>query len=658
MRTLQEMTLQEKLGQRLAAGFQGLEPPKEFLRLIKEYKVGNIILFRRNIQDGPQLKKLCATLRKVVEEETGVTPFITIDQEGGVVTRLPESEVNIPGAMAVAATGNPRNAYDMGLLTAQELRSYGVDFDLAPVMDINCNPDNPVIGVRSYGDTPERVAEYGSQMVRGLLDGGVYCSLKHFPGHGDTAVDSHLGLPCIDRSFDELMQRELKPFIAGIEAGAPAVMTTHILFPQIEPEHIPATMSRRIMTGLLREKLGFGGIIISDCMEMDAIKKFYGTVNGVLAAMKAGVDLVFVSQTPALAAEAMQNARRAAENGELDLAELDVSVQRMLEAKAQCAAMQPKTLGDEAACRARAEEVRAASITAVHLPRGGMPALGDNPLFLGCADYRSTIASNGESSGFTFPEERRRHADKGTALVTDKDPGDAEIAEVVSQAAPHSCIVLGTYNGHILQGQLRLAKALAATGLPMILVALRNPYDLRNMPNHVAALAGWEYTRPLFDALWPVLNGTAPMSCAPTVSMHSSRLCMPQFASVRGTLLMIRRISGHPPASSASHTMRPSRMDTGSGVSTSSARWATPIAASNGTPMPAAVSSTMVSNTGPTFSTNTRSAAGRICPPEYGAEITYRLRYTGLSTTALPASQRPFSTSSTSYTVLPYTPAI
>ena len=169
MRTLQEMTLQEKLGQRLAAGFQGLEPPKEFLRLIKEYKVGNIILFRCNIQDGPQLKKLCATLRKVVEEETGVTPFITIDQEGGVVTRLPESEVNIPGAMAVAATGNPRNAYDMGLLTAQELRSCGVDFDLAPVMDINCNPDNPVIGVRSYGDTPERVAEYGSQMVRGLL---------------------------------------------------------------------------------------------------------------------------------------------------------------------------------------------------------------------------------------------------------------------------------------------------------------------------------------------------------------------------------------------------------------------------------------------------------------------------------------------------------
>ena len=427
MRTLQEMTLPEKLGQRLAAGFQGLEPPEEFLRLIKEYKVGNIILFRRNIQDGPQLKKLCATLRKVVEEETCVTPFITIDQEGGVVTRLPESEVNIPGAMAVAATGNPRNAYDMGLLTAQELRSYGVDFNLAPVMDINCNPDNPVIGVRSYGDTPERVAEYGSQMVRGLLDGGVYCSLKHFPGHGDTAVDSHLGLPCIDRSFDELMQRELKPFIAGIEAGAPAVMTTHILFPQIEPEHIPATMSRRIMTGLLREKLGFGGIIISDCMEMDAIKKFYGTVNGVLAAMKAGVDLVFVSQTPALAAEAMQNARRAAENGELDLAELDVSVQRMLEAKAQCAAMQPKTLGDEAACRARAEEVRAASITAVHLPRAACLPWATTPCSWAAPTTAAPLPPTANPAASLFPKKCAATRTKAPRWLPTKTPATLKL---------------------------------------------------------------------------------------------------------------------------------------------------------------------------------------------------------------------------------------
>ena len=503
------MDLHAIIGQRLVFGFQGPALTESFRQLVRQYKIGNVILFRHNVVDNAQLRALCADIQQLVQSETGHPAFITIDQEGGMVSRLGADAVVTPGNMAVAATGDPVSARIAAQITARQLRGLGVNLNLAPVLDVNSNARNPVIGVRSFGDDPTRVADFAREAVLGYQNENVCCCGKHFPGHGDTAVDSHLGLPCIDRSFDELMQRELKPFIAGIEAGAPAVMTTHILFPQIEPEHIPATMSRRIMTGLLREKLGFGGIIISDCMEMGAIKKFYGTVNGVLAAMKAGVDLVFVSQTPALAAEAMQNARRAAENGELDLAELDVSVQRLLEAKAQCAAMQPKTLGDEAACRARAEEVRAASITAVHLPRGGMPALGDNPLFLGCADYRSTIASNAESSGFTFPEEMRRHADKGTALVTDKDPGDAEIAEVVSQAAAHSCIVLGTYNGHILQGQLRLAKALAATGLPMILVALRNPYDLRNMPDHVAALAGWEYTRPLFDALWPVLNGTA-----------------------------------------------------------------------------------------------------------------------------------------------------
>ena len=503
------MTDLERIGQRLVTGFPGTALTPELVQVVKEYKIGNIILFRENIASADQLRTLCADLQTLIRSETGHDAFIMIDQEGGAVTRLPESCINVPGSMALAATGDPETTYLAGKLTGEELRSLGVNFNLAPSVDVNCNPANPIIGVRSYGDTPATVAKYAAGMIRGLQDGGVLCLAKHFPGHGDTSLDSHLTLPCVDKPRDELERMELAPFRAAIADGVPAIMTAHILFPALDDSGVPATMSRRIMTGLLREKLGFGGIIISDCMEMDAIKKFYGTVNGVLAAMKAGVDLVFVSQTPALAAEAMQNARRAAENGELDLAELDVSVQRLLEAKAQCAAMQPKTLGDEAACRARAEEVRAASITAVHLPRGGMPALGDNPLFLGCADYRSTIASNAESSGFTFPEEMRRHADKGTALVTDKDPGDAEIAEVVSQAAAHSCIVLGTYNGHILQGQLRLAKALAATGLPMILVALRNPYDLRNMPDHVAALAGWEYTRPMFDALWPVLNGTA-----------------------------------------------------------------------------------------------------------------------------------------------------
>ena len=329
MRTLQEMTLQEKLGQRLAAGFQGLEPPEEFLRLIKEYKVGNIILFRRNIQDGPQLKKLCATLRKVVEEETGVTPFITIDQEGGVVTRLPESEVNIPGAMAVAATGNPRNAYDMGLLTAQELRSYGVDFDLAPVMDINCNPDNPVIGVRSYGDTPERVAEYGSQMVRGLLDGGVYCSLKHFPGHGDTAEDSHNGLAVTYKTHDELAACEWIPYSTNDLTGC-AVMVGHIAAPNVTGDLTPASLSGTMITGYLRGELGFTGLVITDSMAMHGVTDAYSSGNAAIAAIEAGVDIILM---PEVLSEAFDAVVAAVENGTVSEARLNESVYRVLQYK-------------------------------------------------------------------------------------------------------------------------------------------------------------------------------------------------------------------------------------------------------------------------------------------------------------------------------------
>lgn len=243
------MDLREQIGQRLVTGFPGTELTEDFRRMVREYKISNVILFRENITDCAQLKQLCGEIQALVRRETGHGAFITADQEGGLVTRLPGDAVNVPGAMAIAATGDPENAYRAGLLTGRELRALGVNFDLAPSVDVNSNPENPVIGARSYGDTPQQVSRYANRMIRGLLDGGVLCSAKHFPGHGDTDTDSHLALPCVDKSMEELERTELLPFREAVRAGVPAVMTTHILFPQLEPEHLPATMSRRIMTG-------------------------------------------------------------------------------------------------------------------------------------------------------------------------------------------------------------------------------------------------------------------------------------------------------------------------------------------------------------------------------------------------------------------------
>ena len=273
------MTRKEQIGQRLVTGFPGTELTDDYKRMVRDHKIANVTLFRENIESCAQLRRICGEIQSLVREETGHAAFITIDQEGGVVSRLPSDGVNVPGAMAVAATKDPENAYRAGLLTGRQLRSLGVNFDFAPVADVNINPANPVIGARSYGDDPREVGRYVCRMFQGLSDGGVLSSAKHFPGHGDTDVDSHLALPKVDKSRDELEKAELVPFRMAIKAGVPAIMTTHILFPQIEPEYLPATMSRRILTGLLRGELGYDGLIVSDCMEMQAIRDYFGTVK-------------------------------------------------------------------------------------------------------------------------------------------------------------------------------------------------------------------------------------------------------------------------------------------------------------------------------------------------------------------------------------------
>lgn len=252
--SMMEMTLKQKIGQMMVAGFPAGELSEEMIGLVREYKVGNVILFSHNIESRDQLRVLCDSIQKLVKEETGEYAFITIDQEGGVVRRLPEGSVNIPGAMALAQTGDKENAYEAALLTGQELRELGINFNLAPVLDINNNPDNPVIGVRSFGPNSAIVTEYGCEMVKGYLDSGIMCSVKHFPGHGDTAVDSHLSLPCIGKSYEELEKEELIPFKEAFRRGAPAVTLAHILFPRIEKENLPVTMSETMIQGILRKK--------------------------------------------------------------------------------------------------------------------------------------------------------------------------------------------------------------------------------------------------------------------------------------------------------------------------------------------------------------------------------------------------------------------
>ena len=507
-----ELTVKQMLGQKLIFGFHGTELSGEFKELIRRYQIGNVILFARNIKSTDQLRRLCGQIQSFILEVTGFPAFIVIDQEGGIVSRLPSDAVTVPGAMALSATGDPDSARLAAEITIRQLRSLGVNFNMAPVLDVNTNPANPVIGVRSLGDDPQRAALFGEAAVRAYENTGIFCCGKHFPGHGDTSVDSHLGLPREDKTLEQLEEAELIPFRRCIEAGIPAIMTSHILFPSIEKENLPCTMSRTIITDILKGRLGFRGLVFSDCMEMEAIRKFYGTAKGTVAAFQAGVDLAEISKTTELMWETAKAVNEAAEAGQLDMAELRRSVEKILTIKKKMLTAPDWTPCGLPQDRAAVRELNRRAITCCS---GTLPVPDGNTFFCGCGDFRVSLAGNPEDRMLPFPEHMAA-AFGGGFQVTSKDPGEEEIREVLEKAAPYDRVLLGTANAHLFRGQLKLAQALADTGKELTAVALRNPYDIPLLPECSCKIAAYDYTEPCFRALEEIfrggsLSGTLPV---------------------------------------------------------------------------------------------------------------------------------------------------
>ena len=498
-----DMTVRQMLGQKLIFGFYGTELSEEFKALIREYKIGNVILFLRNVKSAEQVRRLCAEIQSLILEVTGIPAFIVIDQEGGLVSRLPASGVTVPSAMAISATDDPDNARIAAEITIRQLQGLGVNFNMAPVLDVNTNPANPVIGVRSFGDDPQKAALFGEATVRAYENTGVFCCGKHFPGHGDTSVDSHLGLPRIEKTLEELEQAELIPFRRCIDAGIPAIMTSHILFPNIEPENVPCTMSRTIITGLLKEKLGFRGLVFSDCLEMDAIQDYYGTANGTVAAIKAGVDLAELSSTIDLMRDAATALNEAADRGELDLEEIRQSVEKILAVKKR---MITKPQPDQYNLPEDRQMVQDMNRQAITHCSGNPPVLDSNTFFCGCGDYRASLVGNPEVRVQAFPEHMAA-AFGGRAMVTSKNPEAEEIRAVAEAAAQYDRVVLCTSNAHLFRGQLALAEALAAAGKDLTVVTLRNPYDIPLLPECTCKIAAYDYSASCFRALEEVFRG-------------------------------------------------------------------------------------------------------------------------------------------------------
>lgn len=312
------MTLEEKLGQMIMPDFrmwqeEGTKEPSdlteinsEVAEIIDKYDLGGVILFAENVKEISQTTTLIHDLQEVaINDKDGNLPLlITLDQEGGIVTRLGEG-TNLPGNMALGATRSEKSSYDAGYLIGRELNALGVNVNFAPVLDTNNNPENPVIGVRSISSNPELVGKLGKNIAKGIQDQGVAATAKHFPGHGDTSTDSHYGLPMVNKSIEELRETELKPFKIAIENGIDMIMTAHIQFPQIEKDTfiskkdgsqivIPATLSDDIITGILREEMGYDGVVITDAMNMKAISDHFGELESTKMAINAGIDIILM----------------------------------------------------------------------------------------------------------------------------------------------------------------------------------------------------------------------------------------------------------------------------------------------------------------------------------------------------------------------------
>lgn len=328
---IDSMSLEEKVGQMFIVGFDGFEVDDNIINLIKNKKVGGIILFSKNINTVNETKKLIENLNKL-NGENKVKLFMSVDEEGGVVSRIPKEMGHFESAWDVGATGDLNYAFEHGKAIGETIKSLGFNLDFAPVLDVNSNPNNPVIGIRSFSDDPEIVKKMGTEVYKGLKSTGVLGVGKHFPGHGDTAVDSHVGVPVINKSLEELKKLELIPFKYAIDNGVEMIMVGHLYLPQLDKDYV-ASISKNIVTKLLREELGFNGVVVTDDMIMEGVKGKYPTNESAIKAIEAGNDLIIVSAGIQDQNSAIDGVIEAVRSGVISEKRINESVYRILKLK-------------------------------------------------------------------------------------------------------------------------------------------------------------------------------------------------------------------------------------------------------------------------------------------------------------------------------------
>lgn len=478
---INKLSLAEKIGQMLCFAFHGLEYNHQLKVLIEDNHIGNIIHFARNIESAKQVKVLNATMQKHAKYPL----FISLDHEGGMVRRVLTDIHYLPGAMALAATN--KDIYDEVALTNLELRQLGFNINHAPVADVNNNPSNPVINSRSYSDNPDVVSKYVTSAVLGMQRVGMLPTVKHFPGHGDTNVDSHIGLPVVRKSITALNNLELKPFKAAIACGADGIMISHILFPSLD-EKYPASLSYNIITKLLKQELGFKGLIMTDSLTMGAIWQQYSISEIIVQAINAGNDIiVFCGQADLKQQINIINTFTELVNcGKISLERINESVSKIinLKAKYQSISFSDIILINDDLC--------AASIT---------KAFDDNHL-LPLRPHEKILSLFPKISLASLVDNHKQMPiTLGQFLGCDEIVYDEQylIKNIVQNQDKYDKIVLGTYNIKADDYQVKLAAVLDKN--KTIFISLRSPYDLQYIGGIKSYICTYDVTKESLSAL-------------------------------------------------------------------------------------------------------------------------------------------------------------
>lgn len=511
------LTLEQAIGQKCLLDFEGQSPSDDILAAIAARHIGGVTLYRRqNLETPTQTRSLTDALQRAARDAGQPLLLIAADQEGGQLMAVGEGATPFPGNMALGATGSPDLAEEVGYAIGRELAAMGINVNYAPVCDINTNPQNPVIGLRSFGEDPHQVAQMCAAEIHGLAAAGIAATAKHFPGHGDTSVDSHDDVPVVPHDRGRLDRVELVPFASSIEAGVPLIMTAHVSVPALTQQgRLPATLSRIILNDLLREEMAFDGVIITDAMNMGAIEQGMAQVVDAIAAVLAGADLLLLGSDVETQEAVLSGLIQAARRGVIPHEAVHQSAARVLALKGWLSSQTVPDL-DVVGCAAHqalADKVGEQSITLV---RDDAELV---PLQLGSGERVAVIlpelkdltpADTSSYASHTLTGAIREYHPAVDEFIVAHSPSDDEIGNLRQQALSYDLLIVGTINAGAQPGQAALMNALIETRKPVIATALRTPYDLLSYPTVPTYACTYGISDPSMRALAKALLGQIP----------------------------------------------------------------------------------------------------------------------------------------------------